>query len=109
MTLRGVGFLQERCWESCAAEKLTRHLKQRNKREKKKGQKERNPHAHSLYQALSHDALLFANKRGQPIKAGRLKLAVSPALVFQLEKPHTHTLTGHLATAAMTEANSRSI
>lgn len=61
----------------------------------------------SLSEALSHDAPLFANKRGQPIEVTRLELAVSLVL-FSIWKA-AHTLTGHLASAVMTEANTCSI
>lgn len=39
--------------------KASSSSKQKSKTKKKKSKKERSPHAHSLYQALSHDALLF--------------------------------------------------
>lgn len=61
----------------------------------------------SLSQALSHDAPLFANKRGQPIEVTRLKLVV-PLVLFSIWKA-AHTLTDHLASAVMTEANTCSI
>lgn len=60
-----------------------------------------------LSRTLSHHAPPFANKRGQPIEVPRLKLAVSP-LLFSIWKA-AHTLTGHLASAVMTEANTWSI
>lgn len=82
-----------------SAKQLSLFFKQTHSREK------RPPPPFS--RALSHDAPLFANKRGQPIEVTCLKLVV-PLVLFCVWKA-AHTLTDHLASAVMTEANARSI